>query len=141
MNEQTVSRPTDFGTTVRTLRKARGFSQRALADQLHVMGIKADVTYISKIENGKTAVLPSIALIRAIAAVLATDPDHLLLLAGKIDAQALQRRIRHLPELGLLLWRLLDPDLTRDHILHLLALLPERRSQQATTTADQHSDC
>ena len=52
-----------FGTRVRQLRKARGFSQEAFADKCHL-----DRTYISGIERGKRNV--AICNIEAIARAL-----------------------------------------------------------------------
>ena len=93
----------DFGATIRSLRKARGLSQLALVNALQLVGIRIDVSYLSKIENGKLVVLPSADLIRALAALLDTDPQMLLALAGKFDTKALQARIRQNPELAVLL--------------------------------------
>lgn len=120
----------DFAATIRSLRKARGLSQRALANALHQAGISADVSYLSKIENGKLAVLPSADLIRALAALLDTDPEMLLALAGKFDTKALQARIRQNPELAVLVRRLLNPTLTKEQIEQLTTLLPDHRPQR-----------
>ena len=76
---------------------------------------------------GKLALPPSSDLIRALAALLNADPEVLLALAGKFDAKALQARIRHIPELAVLVRRLLDPSVTPEQIQHLLALLPDRQ--------------
>jgi transcriptional regulator with XRE-family HTH domain len=113
----------DFGTTIRQLRTTRGLTQRALAERLQLAGLKADVTYISKIENNRTHLPPSTDLIRALAALLETDSDALLLLAGKVDTKALQARIREFPELGQLIHRLQSRPLTQQQIQDALAAL------------------
>lgn len=67
-----------FGQRFRQLRKAKGLSQRELADLVGV-----DFTYLSKIENDRIAP-PSAKTIAALARVLDTDADELAVLAGKI---------------------------------------------------------
>lgn len=81
-----------FGVRLRELRKAKGLSQRALADRVEV-----NFTYLSKIENEKLdfAQYPSEDLIRKLAAVLDADVDELLLLARKIPDEIKQRVIEH----------------------------------------------
>jgi transcriptional regulator with XRE-family HTH domain len=69
----------DFGTTLKNLRKERRITQRDLAQKVGV-----DFTYISKIETGAFVNPPSVALIEKIAQVLGTDADELILLAKKI---------------------------------------------------------
>ena len=79
-----------FGQRLRGLRKAKGLSQRALAEM-----VKTNFTYLSKIENEKLdfAQYPSEQLIRALAAALEADVDELLLLAQKIPEQIKKRVI------------------------------------------------
>ena len=79
-----------FGQKLRDLRKAKGLSQRALADI-----VKINFTYLSKIENEKLdfAQFPSEPLIRNLADALDADVDELLLLAQKIPEQIKQRVI------------------------------------------------
>jgi len=81
-----------FGERLRELRKAKGLSQRALADLVEV-----NFTYLSKIENEKLdfAQYPSEELIRKLAAALDADVDELLLLARKIPDEIKQRVIEH----------------------------------------------
>ena len=69
-------------------------------------GLKADFTYISKIENDRLEVLPSEALIRGFAQILETDAEAFLELAGKFDQKALQAVVAEIPEAGILLRRL-----------------------------------
>ena len=79
-----------FGQRLRELRKAKGLSQRALAEM-----VKTNFTYLSKIENEKLdfAQYPSEQLIRALATALEADVDELLLLAQKIPEQIKKRVI------------------------------------------------
>jgi transcriptional regulator with XRE-family HTH domain len=81
-----------FGERLRELRKAKGLSQRALADLVGV-----NFTDLSKIENEKLdfAQFPSEELIRKLAAALDADLDDLLLLAQKVPAEIKQRMMEH----------------------------------------------
>jgi transcriptional regulator with XRE-family HTH domain len=83
-----------FGTRVRQLRKAKGFTQRELAAQLGV-----SFTYVSKVENEKLHFgdYPSEKFIHKLADVLGVDEDELLLLADKVP-ETIRRRIREQPE-------------------------------------------
>ncbi len=96
-----------FGTRIRELRRAKGLTQRALADQLDIA-----FSYISRIETGKVEILPSEDLIRRIAVALDADPDELLDLAGKFDADVLRSAVEQLPELGAVLRRIQPGQLT-----------------------------
>src|SRR3990172_6635167 len=83
-----MSRETKFGQKLRELRKAKGFSQRDLADKVAVLlrageGRGFDFTYLSKIETGY-AHPPSIAAIIHLARVLEADENELIALAGKL---------------------------------------------------------
>jgi len=95
-----------FGQTIRQLRRASRLTQRELAERLHALGLKADFTYISKIENDRLEILPSEALIRGLAQILETDAETFLELAGKFDQKALQEVVAEIPEAGILLRRL-----------------------------------
>lgn len=95
-----------FGQTIRQLRRAQRLTQRDLADSVQALGLKADFTYISKIENDRLEVLPSEALIRGLARILETGEEALLELAGKFDQKALQQVVAEMPEAGVLLRRL-----------------------------------
>jgi len=83
-----------FGPKVRELRKAKGFTQRQLADRLGV-----SFTYVSKVENEKLHFgdYPSEKFIHKLSDVLDADEDELLLLADKVP-EAIRRRIRERPE-------------------------------------------
>jgi transcriptional regulator with XRE-family HTH domain len=69
----------DFGITLKKLRREKNITQRDLANRVDV-----DFTYISKMENGKLENSPSEAIIRKIAIELDFDADKLILLANKI---------------------------------------------------------
>ncbi len=81
-----------FGERLRELRKAKGLSQRALAEM-----VDTNFTYLSKIENKKLdfGPYPSEDLIRKLADALDADVDELLLLAKKIPEEIKERVIAH----------------------------------------------
>ena len=83
-----------FGQRIRELRESNGFTQRQLADRLHV-----SVSYISKVENERLHFgdYPSEKFIQSLAELLKTDEDELLLLSDRVPA-ALRKRIRERPE-------------------------------------------
>ena len=95
-----------FGQRIRRLRRDRRLTQRDLAEQVQALGLKADFTYISKIENDRLEVPPSEALIRGLAQILETDAESLLEQAGKFNQKALQAVVAEMPEAGILLRRL-----------------------------------
>jgi len=95
-----------FGQTIRQLRRGQRLTQRDLAERVQALGLKADFTYISKIENDRLEVPPSEALIRGLARILQTDAESLLDLSGKFDQRALQSVVADMPEAGILLRRL-----------------------------------
>lgn len=76
-----------FGQRIRRLRKGRRITQLELADRIGV-----DFTYVSKIENDRTARPPAESTIRKIAEVLSTDTEELILAAKKVP-QNLQETI------------------------------------------------
>jgi transcriptional regulator with XRE-family HTH domain len=110
----------NFGQLIRDLRRQKGLTQRDLAKVLAGMGLDADFSYISKIENGTVPHPPSEKLIRGLAKVLEADPDELLDLAGKFDQRALQDIVTQIPEAGVLLRRLQGGHLTREQIKRIL---------------------
>lgn len=95
-----------FGQTIRQLRRAHRLTQRELAENVQALGLKADFTYISKIENDRLEIPPSEPLIRALAQLLETDAEALLEMAGKFDQKALQEVVAEMPEAAILLRRL-----------------------------------
>jgi transcriptional regulator with XRE-family HTH domain len=91
-----------FGELVRSLRKAAKLDQRTLAERVDERlrkpgerGRGFDVTYLSKIENGRVEP-PSAEVVRALAAELAHDLDDLLALAGKVPPE-LGKTLRESP--------------------------------------------
>ena len=95
-----------FGQTIRQLRRAHRLTQRELAEGVQALGLKADFTYISKIENDRLEIPPSEPLIRGLAQILEADAESLLQMAGKFDQKALQQVVAEMPEAGILLRRL-----------------------------------
>ena len=69
-----------FGERVKGLRKARGVSQRELAERIGI-----DFTYLSKIENDRMEP-PSEGTIRRIAGALDASADELLVLADRFPS-------------------------------------------------------
>ena len=90
-----------FGPMIRELRRARELTQREVAAQAGV-----NFTYISKMENDRLERTPSSGLIRRLATILETDPDALLIAAGKFEPRSLQSLIAEIPEVAILLRRL-----------------------------------
>lgn len=88
-----------FGQRIRQLRHSRGLTQRQVAAQLGI-----DFTYLSKLENDRGEP-PGEDTIHGLAALLETDEEMLLAMAGKVPA-ALRDRARHDIEFALLLRRL-----------------------------------
>ena len=75
-----------FGEQVKILRKQKHITQKQLAEKIGV-----DFTYISKMEKNKTVHSPSEKIIRKIALVLETNAEDLILLAGKLPRNWLER--------------------------------------------------
>ena len=109
-----------FGTKIRDLRRERRMTQRDLADKLQSRGLRADFTYISKIENDKLEFPPSEELIRGLADVLDAHSEDLLDLAGKVDYRALQEAVAEAPQVGVLLRRLQSRQISQEQIQKLL---------------------
>lgn len=108
----------DFGSYIRQLRRANRLTQRSFAEQLGV-----DFTYISKIENNKVDNPPSEDVIRKMAQILETDEEELLDFAGKFDQDALKRAVADTPEVGILLRRLQNRELTQNQIKKMIEVL------------------
>ncbi len=79
----TESRPSEerFGRRIQRLRRDRGLTQRKVAAELGI-----DFTYLSKLENDRGEP-PGEETVRKLAAILETDPEELLALAGKIPSE------------------------------------------------------
>jgi len=76
-----VSMNQSFGQALRDLRRAKGVSQRGLAEKVGV-----DFSYISKIENDRLRP-PAADTIVKICEALEAQPDTLLALTGKIPSE------------------------------------------------------
>ena len=74
-----------FGQRIQRLRRNRSLTQRQVAAELGI-----DFTYLSKLENDRGEP-PSEDTIRGLAAVLMTDEEMLLAMAGKIPAELRDR--------------------------------------------------
>jgi transcriptional regulator with XRE-family HTH domain len=109
-----------FGSRIKELRRDQQLTQRELADRLQKMGLEADFTYLSKIENDNVLHPPSERLIRGMASVLGANAEELLDLAGKFDTKELQDLVTRVPEAGVLLRRLQSGALTREQIREIL---------------------
>jgi transcriptional regulator with XRE-family HTH domain len=77
-----------FGTTVRQLRHAKGWSLRVLAEKVDV-----GFTYLSRVENERLNFgdYPSDALIHRLAEALEANEDELLILAKRIPEPVKKR--------------------------------------------------
>ncbi len=75
---------TEFGTYIRTLREELRQSDRSFSVRQVATRVGVEPSYLSKVERGQVAP-PSEATIKRLGAVLGTDPDILLALAGKLS--------------------------------------------------------
>lgn len=73
----------DFADCIRSKRKSLGLTQRQLASM-----IEFDVTYLSKLENGRNDYPPSEEMIRRLAEYLNLNYNELLLSSGRIESNA-----------------------------------------------------
>src|SRR5713101_2098099 len=110
-----MGRTMEFGRRLRDLRKQKNVSQRDLAAQVGI-----DITYLSKIEVGRSAP-PSEEVIRHIAQVLDADEDELINLAGKVpkDLKAVLEESPQAVELLRVLSERKLPDETYRQVLNL----------------------
>jgi transcriptional regulator with XRE-family HTH domain len=79
-----------FGTALREKRRARGMSQRELAQQAGL-----DFSYISKLENDRLPP-PSGDTVLTLCRILTAEPEELLALTGKIPS-AIQEKLSASP--------------------------------------------
>lgn len=77
-----------FGQCIQRLRREQGLTQRQVAAAL-----KLDFTYLSKLENGRGEA-PGEATVRKLAAILKTDDEELLAMAGKVPTELRTRAQR-----------------------------------------------
>jgi transcriptional regulator with XRE-family HTH domain len=116
----TESRPLEerFGTRIQKLRRDSGLTQRQVAAELGI-----DFTYLSKLENDRGEP-PGEATVRKLAAILQTDPEELLALAGKIPSE-LRLRAQQDVEFARFLRRLPNvPDAELQDIYRRLNITP-----------------
>jgi transcriptional regulator with XRE-family HTH domain len=110
-----------FGRMIRSLRKARGISQRDLAEKAGI-----DFTYLSKIENDRMPP-PAESTIRAMAEVLQSDADELIRLAGKVPSDLAEYLIRE--PLAIKFLRSAQGDIkTREDWIKLLRKVDQERA-------------
>lgn len=114
-----------FGKRIRQLRVERQLSLRDLADRVGI-----DFTYLSKIENNRSAP-PSDEVIRRLARELEADPEDLLALAAKVSQEDLRRTVADDHRLGVLFRRLQSGDLTEDQIKKILQITDAAREDDA----------
>jgi transcriptional regulator with XRE-family HTH domain len=77
-----------FAQRIQRLRRELGLTQRQLATDLGL-----DFTYLSKLENGRGEA-PGEETVRKLAALLHTDQEELLALAGKVPIELRERAQR-----------------------------------------------
>ena len=97
---------------VKDARKKAGLTQHNLAAMLGVTD-----TYISRIENGKIKVMPSVELVGYMAYVFNENPVHILASVGLIDVARLRQRARESYWIALLLNRIATGDVTEDQLV------------------------
>lgn len=121
-----------FGARIRALRKGKQLDQRTLAERvegrLRAEGRRGfDVTYLSKIENGRLPP-PSTAAIIHLAHELGADADELLALAGKAPPE-LGQILKQSPAARTFFRSTRDLDLTEEDWGRLLEHLRRRKGQ------------
>jgi transcriptional regulator with XRE-family HTH domain len=122
-----------FGQRIRALRKAKNLTQRELAERV-ASRLKAedrrgfDVTYLSKIENGKLPP-PSTMAIMQLAKELDTHSDELLALAGKAPLD-LGQTLKESAAARLFYRSAQNLNLSEDEWKELLEYLMQRRGRQ-----------
>jgi transcriptional regulator with XRE-family HTH domain len=110
----------NFGNTIRELRQAQELGLRETA-------IKAGISpaYLSRIERGKEHP-PRPELIKALARILAADPDVLFRLSSSTDPE-LTTYLRNKPKVMVLLRYISDVDFTEEEVDRLIAIAEEIR--------------
>lgn len=121
-----------FGARIRALRKQRNLDQRTLADQVD-RRLRAedrpgfDVTYLSKIENGRLPP-PSTRAIELLAEALGEDPFDLIALAGKVPP-AVGRQIQESPGARVFHRSALEMNLSEEEWRQLIDDMRRRRGE------------
>jgi transcriptional regulator with XRE-family HTH domain len=116
-----------FGQLIRQARKDKGYSQRQLAELVHL-----DYTYLSKLENDRAEHPPSEEAIRSLAQHLdLLNEEELIYLAGRMpqrDQELLKPNYKSMPELFRRLRE--DPEFAQE-ILRRSATQPESEDEQS----------
>lgn len=107
--------PQTFGQKLLELRRAKGLTQRELAEKM-----KRDFAYISKIENDKLDSPPSEEFVRELAKALEADEEELINFANSFDRNALRKVADDMPEAGVLFRRLQRGEITREQLKQFL---------------------
>ncbi|MCL5125396.1 MAG: helix-turn-helix domain-containing protein [Deltaproteobacteria bacterium] len=114
-----------IGQQILELRRKHRLTQKELADKVQEQNLRCDFTYISKIENDKLDGPPSEELIRCIAKILETDPEEWLAMVGQFDRKALQNVVEDIPEVGVLLRKLQNREISAEQIRDWLESVDE----------------
>ncbi len=112
-----------FGQKILELRRAKGLTQRELAEKM-----KRDFAYISKIENDKLDSPPSEGFIRELAHALGADSEVLISYANSFDRHALRKVANKMPEAGLLFRRLQRGEITREQLQEFLESINKKKN-------------
>ena len=111
-----------FGDRLRELRKAKGLTQKDLADEVEI-----DFTYLSKIETG-SAPPPAEKTIHELARVLKADAEELILLAGKVP-KVLGEVVTGSSTVSGLLRAMKDKEFTEEELQQCLRELREKKKE------------
>ena len=90
-----------FGTLIKQARKKKGYTQRALAQELGV-----NFSYLSKLENDNAEYAPKEEVIRKLAHHLTIEENQLVFLAGRIPAEDEELIKEHYENMPLLFRRM-----------------------------------
>ena len=90
-----------FGTLIKQARKEKGYTQRALAEELGV-----NFSYLSKLENDNAEYAPKEEVIRKLAHHLTIEENKLVFLAGRIPAEDEELIKEHYENMPLLFRRM-----------------------------------
>lgn len=111
-----------FGERLRRTRRARGMTQRQLAELVSV-----DFTYLSKLENNRLPP-PADSTITRLSEALTVSPDELFAVARKVPTE-LRRRVKEAPpETALLLRKLSTSRVTEEQYRRIMEILGDTRS-------------
>lgn len=123
-----------FGETIRQLREAQRLGLREVAELSDITP-----TYLSRIERGKE-LPPEPDTIKAIAKVLAADPDILLSLCTLESDRDLVNLVKARPRLKLLLRQIADNRISDEQLERIIGLMEQDILEVPVTRTDK-SDC